>query len=53
MPITEVVNQDDTTPDDANAVEKNTNKSDGDDDKEDEDDDTTHNAKGSNRGRTP
>ncbi len=35
-------------PDDANAVEKNTNKSDGDDDKEDKDEDTTHNAKGSN-----
>ena len=49
MPIAVIIDQDDNTPDDANYVEKNTNKYDGDDDKEDEDDNTTHNAKlGSN-----
>jgi hypothetical protein len=48
-PIAVIVDQDDTTPDNANPVEKNTNKSDGDDDKEEKDDNTTHNAKfGSN-----
>ena len=47
MPVAEIVGQDDMPTDDANAIEKNTNQSDGNDENEDEDDDdaTTHTAK--------
>ena len=41
VPIAEVVDQDDTSQDNSNAVEKNTNKFDEDDDKEDKDDKLT------------
>ena len=43
VPIAEIVDKDDTPPEDANAVEKNTKKSDVNDDNEDEDDDDNDN----------